>query len=54
MLLVFWGTISGKGDGAFRAVSGLEYEGYLARWLLVSAALFVVSGAIYLLRGRRT
>jgi hypothetical protein len=50
MLLVFWGTIREKGEGAFRRVSGLEYEGYLARWLLVSAALFAVSGALYLLR----
>jgi hypothetical protein len=54
MLVVFWGTIAGKGEGAYRRVSGLEYEGYLARWLLVSAALFAISGAIYLLRSRRT
>jgi hypothetical protein len=50
MLLVFWGTIRGKGDGAFHYVSGLNYEGYFARWLLVSAALFAVSGALYLAR----
>jgi hypothetical protein len=54
MLLVFWGTIREKGEGAFRRVSGLEYEGYLERWLLVSAALFAVSGVLYLLRTRRT
>jgi hypothetical protein len=54
MLLVFWGTIRGKGEGAYRNVSGLEYEGYVARWLLVSAALFAVSGALYLLRRRTT
>ena len=54
MLLVFWGTIRGKGEGAYRNVSGLEYEGYVGRWLLVSAALFAISGALYLLRGRRT
>jgi hypothetical protein len=54
MLLVFWGTIRGKGDGAFKRVSGLEYEGYFSRWLLVTAALFVASGALYLLRNRRT
>ena len=29
MLLVFWGTIRGKGEGAYRNVSGLEYEGYV-------------------------
>ena len=54
LLLVFWGTIRGKGDGAFHRVSGLSYEGYFSRWLLVTAALFVLSGAVYLLRGRRT
>jgi hypothetical protein len=52
-LLVFWGTIRGKGEGAYARVSGLEYEGYVARWLLLTAALFVVSGALYLLRSRR-
>jgi hypothetical protein len=54
MLLVFWGTIAGKGEGAYRRVSGLEYEGYVGRWLLACAALFAVSGALYLLRTRRT
>ena len=50
MLLVFWSTIRGKGDGAFHYVSGLNYEGYFGRWLLVSAALFAVSGAVFLAR----
>jgi hypothetical protein len=54
MLLVFWGTIRGKGEGAYARVSGLQYEGYVARWLLVSAALFAISGALYLLRRRTT
>ena len=54
MLLVFWGTIRGKGEGAFHRVSGLTYDGYVTRWLLVSAALFAASGALYLLRTRRT
>ena len=54
MLLVFWSTIRGKGEGAYRNVSGLEYEGYVGRWLLVSAALFAISGALYLLRRRTT
>jgi hypothetical protein len=54
MLMVFWGTIRGAGEGAYRNVSGLEYEGYVARWLLVSAALFAISGALYVLRSRTT
>ena len=29
MLLVFWGTIRGKGAGAYARVSGLEYDGYV-------------------------
>ena len=29
MLLVFWGTIRGKGEGAYRARERAEYEGYV-------------------------
>jgi hypothetical protein len=50
MLVVFWGTIGERGEGAYRVASGLEYEGYATRWLLVSAALFAGSGLIYLAR----
>ncbi len=50
MLAVFWGTIAERGEGAYRAVSGLSYEGYAMRWLLVSAALFAASAALYGLR----
>jgi len=53
--LVFLPAISGKGEGAFHGVSGLDYDGYLARWLLITAALFAVSGAVYgLRRGSRS
>lgn len=51
LALVYFPVISGKGEGAFHGVSGLDYDGYLARWLLISAALFAASGAVYLLRG---
>ncbi len=54
LLLVFFPAISGKGEPSFQRVSGLTYDGYLARWLLISAALFAISGAVYLLRGSRT
>jgi hypothetical protein len=50
MLAVFWGTIAGRGEGTYRAVSGLSFEGYAMRWLLVSAALFAGSAALYGLR----
>jgi hypothetical protein len=52
LLLVYFPAISGKGNGAFHGVSGLDYEGYLERWLLATGALFLVSGALYLARGR--
>jgi hypothetical protein len=52
LLLVYFPAISGKGNGAFHGVSGLDYEGYPERWLLATAALFALSGALYLRRGR--
>jgi hypothetical protein len=51
--LVFYPVIAGRGDAAFHRVSGLHFEGYLARWLLAGAALFIASGAVYLVAGRR-
>jgi hypothetical protein len=54
MLLVFWSTIRGKGSGAYHYVSGHFYDGYGTRWLLATAVLFALSGAVYLLRGRRS
>lgn len=50
MLVVFLGTIAEKGEGSYHAVSGRSYDGYAARWLLVSGALFAASGLLYLLR----
>jgi len=52
LLLVFFPVICERGEGVYRGVSTLEYEGYLARWLLVSAALFALAGAFYLVRER--
>ena len=50
MLVVFWGTITGAGEPAYRATSGETFEGYVGRWLLATAALFAASGVLYLLR----
>jgi hypothetical protein len=50
MLLVFWSTIRGKGTGNFHFASGLSYHGYFGRWLLVTAGLFALSGALFLAR----
>ena len=54
MLVVFWGTIGGRGAGAYHAVSGRSFEGYATRWLLVTAALFAASALVYLIRGSRS
>jgi hypothetical protein len=53
LLLVYFPAISDKGEPSFTRTSGLTYDGYLARWLLITAALFAVSGALYLLRGSK-
>ena len=53
VLVVFWSTIRGKGDGTYTRVSGLEWDGYGTRWLLVTAALFALSAAVYFVRRRR-
>jgi uncharacterized membrane protein len=50
MLAVFWATIAGNGERAYRATSGETFDGYATRWLLVTAALFAGSGLTYLLR----
>jgi hypothetical protein len=52
LLAVFWGTIAGRGEGAYRHVSGRPYDGYATRWLLVTAALFLGSAVVYLARRR--
>ena len=53
LALVYFPVISGRGEGAFRRVSGIGFDGYLERWLLVSVLLFAGSLALWLLRGRR-
>jgi hypothetical protein len=50
MLIVFWATIAEKGEGAYHATSGATFQGHATRWLVVTAALFVGSGLLYLLR----
>ncbi|HEX5617586.1 MAG TPA: hypothetical protein VFX51_04165 [Solirubrobacteraceae bacterium] len=50
LLGVFFSTVAGKGTGAYHAASGRSFDGYATRWLVVTAALFVASGVIYLVR----
>lgn len=51
LALVFFPLMCGKSD--LGGVSGVASEGYLARWLLVSGALFAVSALLYVLYGLR-
>jgi FtsH-binding integral membrane protein len=53
LLLVFFPLICGRSDSTLEGVSGVAPQGYAERWLLVTAALFAVSAALYLLRRRR-
>lgn len=53
LLLVYFPVISGRSEPAFRTVSGLSLEGYLGRWLLLSAGLFAASALLFVLSGRR-
>lgn len=53
LLLVHLPGILGLGDGTYRAATGLEPRPLLLRWLVVSAALFAASAALYVLRRRR-
>jgi hypothetical protein len=50
LLLAFFPVIAGKGEGNYARVAGRDWSGYLGRWLLVTAALFALSAAIYLAR----
>jgi Kef-type K+ transport system membrane component KefB len=52
LLLAFFPVICAKGGQTYTRVSGESWDGYAARWLLVSGALFLVAGALYLARSR--
>jgi hypothetical protein len=53
LLLVFFPVMCGKGEAAYARVSGASWEGYAGRWLLVCAALFAASAALYVMRSRQ-
>ncbi len=54
LLLVWFPLISGRVDRRYRSVAGLSAEGFLARWLLITAALFGVSALLLALRPLRS
>jgi uncharacterized membrane protein len=49
-LLVWYPLIAGPAERGFMRLTGLSKDVYLERWLLLSAALFAVSGVIFALR----
>lgn len=50
LLLVWFPLISGKVAGRYGRATGLSPDGYPARWLLVTAALFGGSALLFVLR----
>ena len=48
LLIIYFPLISGRSDGAYFAISGHHLTHYLRNWLLITAALFLASGLIYL------
>jgi hypothetical protein len=52
LALIYFPVMLGKGEAAYTRVSGREWDGYVLRWLLACAALFAVSGVVYLFRSR--
>lgn len=53
LALVYFPSILGRGEQTFVTLSGLAPEGYLARWLIVTGALFGASALLLLLTLRR-
>ena len=53
LLVCFLPLILRIDPDAYESVTGLSVDPYLSRWLLISAALFLISGAIYALLLRR-
>ena len=53
LLLVFFPLILGCSTAKLEQVSGAPAADYLARWLLISGALFAGSALLYVVRSRR-
>ncbi|MER5775402.1 hypothetical protein ABT144_14095 [Streptomyces sp. NPDC002039] len=49
LFLVWWPLILQQG-GHYTAYTALPADGFLARWLLITAALFIVSAMVWLVR----
>lgn len=53
LLLVWFPLISGMVDRRYRSATGLSPDGFLARWLLITAVLFGASALLLAVRLRR-
>jgi hypothetical protein len=53
LLLVWFPLISGQVAGHYRSATGLSGDGFLSRWLLITAVLFGGSAALLVLRSLR-
>ncbi|MEJ7891019.1 MAG: hypothetical protein WKF94_00065 [Solirubrobacteraceae bacterium] len=53
LAIVFAPTVLNKGEGSYTRASGQEYDGYVTRWLVVSAAMFVISAIVFAVRRAR-
>ncbi|MFE9680877.1 hypothetical protein [Streptomyces sp. NPDC006285] len=53
LLLVWFPLISGRGADHYESATGLSADGFLTRWLLITALLFGVSALLLVLRQRR-
>ncbi|MFF4498650.1 hypothetical protein [Streptomyces sp. NPDC001546] len=51
LFLVWWPLILQQG-GHYNAYTALSADGFLARWLLITAALFIASAVVWLMRTR--
>jgi hypothetical protein len=50
MLLVYWPLILVRADGNYVRSTGHHVEGFAARWLLITAGLFLASAVVYAAR----
>ncbi|MGW3146075.1 hypothetical protein ACWDG1_15600 [Streptomyces sp. NPDC001177] len=53
LLLIWFPLISGQVDSSYQLAAGLSTDGFLARWLLITAVLFGGSALLLALRLRR-
>lgn len=54
LIVVFSPILFGFGSDSYTANSGDEWDGYWLRWFIVTLAMFLVSGAVYLVNRSRS